>query len=107
MSQYAPLPGRGASYKPYDDDDSSNIRRSSSSEDDIFCEKIKELQIKQPFYRRHYRSILTHILLVIFNLALCLGVWQWSKQDCPYGVYGPELTYSIVTLFDQALDIRR
>src|SRR6516225_2508121 len=105
MSEYAPLPGRDASYKPYDDQDGGDIRCSSSSEDDLFLEKNQALQIKQPFYRRHYRSILTHILLVAFNFVLCVGVWQWSKQDCPYGVYGPELTYSRAALFNLALEI--
>jgi hypothetical protein len=107
MPQYVPLPSRNASYKSYDDQDGSSIRCTSSSEDDLFLEKSQVLQIKQHFYRRHYRSILAHMLLTTFNLILCLGVWQWSKQDCPYGVYGPELTYSKATLFNLALDIRR
>jgi hypothetical protein len=95
MSQYTPLSeGRDVSYKPYDDQDGGDMRRSSSSEDDLFLEKSQALQMKQPFYRRHYRSILTHILLLTCNLVLCFGVWQWSKQDCPYGVYGPDLAYS-------------
>ena len=105
MPQCSPLPGQDTSYKPYEDQDINNTRRSSSSEDDLFLEKCQALQIKQPLYRRHYRSILMHMLLVTFNIIFCLGVWQRPNQNCPYGVYGPELTYSKVALFNLALDI--
>ncbi|KAF6229662.1 hypothetical protein HO173_011308 [Letharia columbiana] len=77
-----------SSSKQYDD------RDSSVSDNDRFLEKDLPLRPQQPFYRRHFKSTVFHSVLCTFNLLFCLAIWQWPRNHCPFGVYGPSLVYT-------------
>lgn len=65
-----------------------------ASDNDPFLEKNLQLLQQKPFIRRHFKSVILHSVLCIFNVLLCLGVLKWAQKDCPFGVYGPNLVYS-------------
>ena len=68
---------------------------SSAADNETLLEKHLLLQAQEPFHRRHFKIIVLHSLFCTFNLVLYIAIWHLASKDCPFGVYGPGLVYSM------------
>lgn len=89
MAAYTPL-SKTSSWtdKPNDDSDGR------WTDSDSFLEQSQQLQPRQSFYQRNWKSITFLCLTLISNIGTLLTAWHWARLGCPYGVYGPDLVYS-------------
>ena len=65
------------------------------SDDQNLLEKSIIPQIQKPFHRKHLKPIAFHSLCFCLNLVILVSTLRWARSDCPFGVYGPELVYSL------------
>lgn len=72
-----------------------NDQDSSAADNDPFLEKHLLLQAQEPFHRRHFKIIVLQSLFCTFNLVLFIAIWHLTRLDCPFGIYGPGLVYSM------------
>jgi hypothetical protein len=99
MSLYSQIPTHphNVSSKSYTDQDyNEHDTMLNTSEEDLSFEKENcNPSPTAPFYKRHFKTILTHLLLLSGNLLIISFVnWRVFQRNC-YGVYGPDLVYSI------------